>query len=387
MKKSNKKVYTAENGLPFIPCRLSTGKKLFLEYYAYEHSSGELKRKRIYVNHAYNSRKENLNELRRIQLEVDTLLKKGFALDEPIQKVGTKLSIWEALRQATKIRMASSGARNKEHYQSYLRVFGEFLELRQIKSLPVEKFSQGHCIDLFTWLMEERGVAAITRNNYQTYLNALMTVLMDKEIITKNPLGKIKKLRATSGRHTTYRDEVKSTLEKYLKKNHHNLYVFTRFVYYGFLRPVEVCRLQVQDIDLKRGIITVYGDNSKNKRGGIAVINPAFKKILTKLNLDQYPGNYYVFGTYKADFQAGAKMKLRKGFTEYHTKFLKELGIYDGHYTLYSWKHTGNKEAYDAGVDVYSIMKQNRHHSLEQTQTYLRGLGCIISKDLKETNW
>ena len=82
MKKHNKKVLYASNGYPFIPCRISKGKKVFLEYFAYEHDSGELKRKRIYSNDKSKSRTENLAYLRQVQLEIDTLLKKGFAIGE-----------------------------------------------------------------------------------------------------------------------------------------------------------------------------------------------------------------------------------------------------------------------------------------------------------------
>lgn len=44
-------------------------------------------------------------------------------------------------------------------------------------------------------------------------------------------------------------------------------------------------------------------------------------------------------------------------------------------YSLYGWKHTGNVDSFLAGVDIYDLMRQNRHHSLEQTMGYLRSLG------------
>ena len=42
---------------------------------------------------------------------------------------------------------------------------------------------------------------------------------------------------------------------------------------------------------------------------------------------------------------------------------------------MYGWKHTGNVDSFLAGVDPYDLMRQNRHHSLEQTMNYLRSMG------------
>jgi integrase len=43
--------------------------------------------------------------------------------------------------------------------------------------------------------------------------------------------------------------------------------------------------------------------------------------------------------------------------------------------TLYSFKHTGVIAAYKAGIDLYSISRQCRHASLNQTMVYMRQLG------------
>ena len=54
---------------------------------------------------------------------------------------------------------------------------------------------------------------------------------------------------------------------------------------------------------------------------------------------------------------------------------------FDDHFTLYSWKHTGNVTAYKNGIDIYAIMKQNGHTSIDTTMKYLKTLGLIIDID------
>ena len=53
-------------------------------------------------------------------------------------------------------------------------------------------------------------------------------------------------------------------------------------------------------------------------------------------------------------------------------------------YTLYSWKHSGVVAAYNAGVDIKTIQNQCRHHSLEQTDVYLKSLGLGVSKAMNK---
>lgn len=51
-------------------------------------------------------------------------------------------------------------------------------------------------------------------------------------------------------------------------------------------------------------------------------------------------------------------------------------------FTLYSWKHTGVVNAYHAGIDIKSIQMQCRHHSIQQTDTYLKSLGFTDNEEI-----
>jgi len=57
-----------------------------------------------------------------------------------------------------------------------------------------------------------------------------------------------------------------------------------------------------------------------------------------------------------------------------YRKLTKDLKL-NKDYTLYSWKHSGVVAAYKAGIDIKTIQSQCRHHSLEQTDIYLKSLG------------
>ena len=57
-----------------------------------------------------------------------------------------------------------------------------------------------------------------------------------------------------------------------------------------------------------------------------------------------------------------------------------QAGLTDLEYDLYSWKHTGNISAYLAGADLMYLRDQNGHHSVSQTEKYLKDLGMIRVK-------
>lgn len=61
--------------------------------------------------------------------------------------------------------------------------------------------------------------------------------------------------------------------------------------------------------------------------------------------------------------------------TERFRKLIKSLKL-GTDYTLYSWKHSG--------VDIKSIQNQCRHHSLEQTDIYLKSLGLGVSQAINQ---
>ena len=66
-----------------------------------------------------------------------------------------------------------------------------------------------------------------------------------------------------------------------------------------------------------------------------------------------------------------------------HRKILRALG-YSSEYKLYSWKHTGAVALAKAGVGLKAIQLQLRHHSLDQTDEYLRQLGVEDFEELIE---
>jgi integrase len=157
---------------------------------------------------------------------------------------------------------------------------------------------------------------------------------------------------------------------KYLiSKEHPALWRFVQFVYYCFIRPNSELRLlQVMHLMLDDQNIYIPGDISKNNKSQYVAIPECFLPEL-RVYEDQ-PPNAYLFPSTVAE---GEPVSYNYMYY-HHSKFLKRAGFPKG-YTLYSWKHTGAVHAAQAGVSLKDLQIQMRHHSLDQTDQYLRQMG------------
>ncbi|MEL6698944.1 MAG: site-specific integrase [Bacteroidota bacterium] len=252
-------------------------------------------------------------------------------------------------------------------------------------TLPIDRFDRKEMFNFLDWLTRERGIGPRTRNNYKDYVRTLFTTLVDRGVVNENPASKVKDLPTKSGRYIIFTDNQKDVLEQHLQRHNPRLFLFTRFIYYGFMRPVEVCRMQVRNIDVDKRIILVRNNQSKNKKQKPVVINPQLLSVIKELGLEKYPEHYYVFGRNR---MTSPHFRKRNRYSEDHRKALDACGIDDPDLDMYSWKHTGNCNAYTKGkVDINSLKIQNRHGSLKQTEIYLTALGLRIPVELKTKEW
>lgn len=201
-------------------------------------------------------------------------------------------------------------------------------------------------------------------------------MLIDRDVIIKNPFKNIKKKPVNQGGNLAYSDKQRKEIKEYLERNNHPMFMYVQFVYYCFIRPNELMQLQVKHINFKDKSIIIPGHISKNRKQSSVEIPDAFFELV-KNKYEKLDSEFFLFGK---GLVPGTTSIHRNRASASHKKVLEDLGVV-GSYTLYSWKHTGNVAAWEAGVSPYKIMEQNRHHSLEQTMTYARTLGVKLKTE------
>ncbi|GAB3568940.1 hypothetical protein GCM10027578_22430 [Spirosoma luteolum] len=213
--------------------------------------------------------------------------------------------------------------------------------------------------------------------------------MIKREYLQKNPAENVDALPLqTSRRNLAFVADQRSTLETYLQKNDPQLYAFTRFVYQAFMRPIELTRLQVRDIDIVNKRIVCHSSvtkgGSRKQITEYVEITASLATVIDGMHLDRYEGTDYLFGY---DLKPGRTSIVRNRVSERHREALEGAGLYNGELSLYSWKHTGVVNAWKAGASIEWLQRHLRHADLKDTVIYLKSLGLMLSEKSTAPSW
>jgi integrase len=221
------------------------------------------------------------------------------------------------------------------------------------------------------------------RNNTRTDISSLFQTLEDNEVIQDNFIKKINVLKSVPERNKTYTTTEQKDIFKYLKERDTILYLFVQFVSYNYLRPVEVCRLKIGDIDLIDKKIYV---RAKNKPVKIKIIPDILIEQLpdiSKLNKDDF--------LFTSDKIGGVWDTQENNKRDYFTKQFKKVKDHFSlgkDYGLYSFRHTFitklYKEMAKTGTpfEVKSKLKLiTGHATMDALELYLRDIDAVLPED------
>lgn len=291
------------------------------------------------------------------------------------KKMPINYSIVEALEAILKIKLPSLKKKTKQTYTYVVNLFKKWLEENSLSFVPCAQITKQQMSQYMDSLITEKKYSGRTHNDHLIVLATLFNAMISREWIIKSPTKGIERRETSVGRNIAFTDNEKEELKKLLKKEDPQLYYFTQIMYFTFIRRTELARLTVGDFDLINKTIVIPSHVSKNGIQESVVIPIGLEAILKEMKLEHYPTNNYVFGRHL--FISDIVYENVNHISTRHLKFVKKLKIHTSK-SLYSWKHSGVCAAYYAtGKDLYAIMRQCRHRSIETTQVYLKSLGLI----------
>ncbi len=333
--------------------------------------TGNLKRiirkSKINYIHSLEGRKK---AARLLVSDINSLLLDGW---NPVGNGRQVLPLIDELQQGVELKKQILRRRTWQSYQYSLDLLKSWMKLKGMEYYFPEDFTKVHAREFCDHLLMTKKFTGKTFNGAKANIGTLFNILVDKEIIIKNPFSKIRKMKEEMGKNTAFTKKQAQNVSNYLMQHDQRLFLFTRFMYFTFIRPIELLRLKVSNIDLKNNKIVIYGSQSKNKRTEYVEIPKAFIPLIKSMKLHKHDPDDFIFGFH---LETGPKSYSRNIVSIRHRNALDELK-FSSDYTMYSWKHTGVVSAYNEGIGIYSIMRQCRHSLINQTQTYLRSLGLM----------
>ena len=180
--------------------------------------------------------------------EISTPEKEIF-VENTVVVIEKEQTIREAFDFALKLKKQSLGKASYSGYQGRINRFLDWLDTNGGSNQPISTLTKKVFINHLNDILEK--TSASNRNNSRTDLSSLVQSLVDNEIMKDNFIKNINVVKSAPERNKTYSVKQLEDILNYLKENDPLLLLFIQFIYYNFLRPVEVCRLKIGDLDLE----------------------------------------------------------------------------------------------------------------------------------------
>ena len=302
-----------------------------------------------------------------IQAQNETVI-----VEEPI------MTIKEAFNFALKIKKGSLNDTSYSNFEGRINRFKNWLD----ENKPITSVTRKIANEYLNEILEKS--SARNRNNSRIDLSSLFEVLSNNEIITDNFIKKINILKSKPERNKTYTPEMQLDIYSHLAEKDPILLLFVQFVSYNFLRPVEVCRLKVGDIDIKDKKLYV---KAKNKAVKIKIIPEILIKELP--NLSELNKDSFLFTPTKiGDEWIATENNRRDHFSKRFKAVVKdhfELGL---DYGMYSFRHTFITKLYrelrksSSPFEAKSkLMLITGHSTMTALEQYLRDIDAELPED------
>jgi integrase len=274
-------------------------------------------------------------------------------------------------------------------YKQMNNRFKKFLNTTCNLNIKSSEIDIDFAYDFRLFMMSHMKLKPKTVNTTLSHVGMFFDELKRRKLVTNNPFRETEHVTKKSYRgididlDTEEDDYIPFTTEEleiiftYLGQYSRNLLRFYSLVYWGFMRIVEITRLQISDIDLKSGTIRVKGPDAKNKTAAFIQILPPMRILLEEMNLNKYPSDYYVFTT--SNFIPGPeKYSANAAANRWKNVVYEKLNIRKKPYSL---KHTGNIHHIllnKGKVDREWMKSQNRHKTRAQLDKYIERLNIYI---------
>jgi integrase/recombinase XerD len=227
------------------------------------------------------------------------------------------------------------------------------------------------------------GVKNSTIKTYWSKLNSFFEWLQKKGYLKSNPFMNIKK--PPQPRYEDSRalkdEEVDKIIAAAILKATSPLSLrreiaMISLLFYTGLRRGELVSLQIKDIDLEKGRLTIRAETSKSKKTRIVPMHPTLimhlKDYIDERNKNQYKTEHLLVSTH------GDTGLTRDGLRHWERRLNKLSGV---KFHLHRFRHSFATNLAKKDVGIVKIQKLLGHASLSMTERYVRS---IISEDLQD---
>lgn len=343
-------------------------------YYSFRHpESGQFTRFKLIISSSLKTKTARHERASIVIRTINQQLIQGWS--PYVEENSQLMCIYDATQLYLTVKKSQLRPRSYYTYVYHMNRFLEYCTIKKIHNHPISMFDKKQAQIFLDWSVVKHKLNNRSYNNYVQTMRTLFNFLFERDIIITNPFTKIKKLQCQEASIIALTMPELKFVADTMPVYNARLWLAAQLVFYCFIRPQELVRMQYKHINIKDRFILMEPKMTKNKKQSIINIPDEFLKELEKLRWN-YNAEWFLFSR-----------KMEPGLKQSSVKLIydtwhKYADLFKIKHTLYQLKHTGTGMAFDAGVNPRDIQLQSRHHSLDQTMQYVARFRNTPSQNL-----
>lgn len=246
--------------------------------------------------------------------------------------------------------------KEKGHYENWLKQVLKDKPLKQIRPLHLERVKKN--------MLKAEKSARTIQHVFATFRQCWNHAKIDGLVFTDTPTRQVKIPAIKNDRQRFLSHAESDALLNELKNKSHQLYQMAFLSLNCGLRASEIFNLQWKDIDIEKGLITLW--DTKNGETGFAYMTGDVKKMFEEMEKSQ--PDELIFQAYggkkiteisRSFKRAVDELKLNDGVTDRRQRIV-----------FHSLRHTYASRLVLSGVSLYTVQKLMRHSNLKMTERY-----------------
>lgn len=300
-------------------------------------------------------------------------------------------TLTEALAFALGKKKLNVGLKTYQDYSCTIRFVNSAITELGLASLKIVDTKRIHIRLILDKVAKTRKWSNKAYNKNLGYFGAVLSELVEWEVIESNPANKIKTLPENDSEANLPASASDiEIIKKELSTNHKNFYIFVITIFHTGIRPAEILRIKLSMVSLKKSCFNLPSDITKNGKKRTVPINKHLLEFYKEMNFSDLPKEYYLFGTHRVfgksrkkgdpDFVPGPRQVRRCSATRYWELVVKiYLKI---EMNMYAMKHYGADQKILAGLSLDTLRELYGHASTLMTETYAKKVKEVYRRQI-----
>ena len=343
-----------------------------IEYYVYNPVTMKMERQRIRLeklSHQFKNRSQYKQMVMQLMMNLTGKLAGGWTPYGENQNVAEYTPINKAIEAYIADKSRDLRKASMVSYISVAKIFVEWLTTQNIHEMASHLLNQRTCQ---RFMDELRDRPKFNNNTYNTYLKkyrACFAWMVDRGYCKENPFEKIKTLKKQEKIRQLIPVDARETVINHVRTSKHpNYEIVMHLIFTSLIRPSEIERLQVRDVDLKNKCIHIPANKAKTHKDRDAALSDTCIAML--IPLLSKPGILPTWYLINSNYECGPDPCYHGMFKKHWMKIRKDCGLPD-EMQLYSLKDSGITEMLEAGVSINQVKEAAGHSDISTTNKYI----------------